>query len=235
MFRNIYLILAVALLAAFVLGGCERSAAAPSSLPTATLPAEQPLQGGGEVTEDQMAMLWAYATQTAAASTPVLPTETPTPTLTPIPITPEDTPTETPVLPPTGQPITPSVFTATHQTIVTPLAGIPATYVLQPGEFPYCIARRFNVDPQELLTLNGLSNGAIYYPDLSLRIPQTGNPFPSERALRPHPATYTVSSSQDTIYRIACYYGDVDPARIAAANNLTAPYTLQVGQTLTIP
>lgn len=233
MFKNFYFILAVALLAAFVLTGCERSAAAPSSLPTATLPAEQPLQGGGEVTEDQMAMLWAYATQTAMASTPPPPTETPTP----IPITPEDTPTptETPVLPPTGEPVTPAFITVAPQTVVTPITGIPTTYVLQAGEFPYCIARRFNIDPQELLALNGLSDGMIYYPNLTLRIPQTGNPFPGERALHSHPDTYTVSSSQDTIYKIACYYGDVDPARIAAVNNLVAPYTLQVGQTLTIP
>lgn len=232
MFKNLYFILAIALLAAFVLTGCERSAAAPSSLPTATLPAEQPLQGGGEVTEDQMAMLWAYATQTAMASTPLPLPETPTP----IPITPEDTPTptETPVLPPTGMPVTPGI-TITPPPVVTPITGIPATYVLQPGEFPYCIARRFNVDPQELLAVNGLSDGMIYYPSLTLRIPQTGNPFPGERALRPHPATYTVSSGEDTIYKIACYYGDVDPAMIAAVNNLAAPYTLQVGQTLTIP
>ena len=30
----------------------------------------------------------------------------------------------------------------------------------------------------------------------------------------------------DTIYRIACYYGDLDPSSIALANNLTPPYTL---------
>ena len=28
----------------------------------------------------------------------------------------------------------------------TPTPGRPATYVIQDGEFPYCIARRFNVD-----------------------------------------------------------------------------------------
>ncbi|MEZ0397426.1 MAG: LysM peptidoglycan-binding domain-containing protein [Anaerolineales bacterium] len=231
--KNIYFILVVALMAVFVLAGCERSASAPSSLPTATMPLEPPA-GGETATEDQMALLWAYATQTAMVNTPepLVVTETPTPTpLEIIPIT----PTETPVLPPTGVPGTPVVVAVTPNPAITPIVGRPTTYALQPGEFPYCIARRFNIDPQELLALNGLTDGEVYYPGLTLQIPQTGNPFPGERSLRPHPATYTVSSSQDTIYRIACYYGDVDPAQIAAVNNLTSPYTLQVGQTLSIP
>ncbi len=231
MSKNIYFILAAAMIAVFVLAGCERSAAAPSSLPTPTLSAE-PLAGGETVTEDQMALLWAYATQTAMVSTPqpTIVMETPTP-LEIVAVT----PTDTPVLPPTGMPVTPAVLPATPLPAITPAVGRPATYTLQPGEFPYCIARRFNVDPNELLALNGLSDGMVYYPGLTLQIPQTGNPFPGERALRPHPATYTVSSSEDTIYRIACYYGDVDPAQIAAVNNLASPYTLQIGQTLSIP
>ncbi len=230
MSKNLYFVLILTLMAVFILGGCERSAAAPSSLPTATLPAES-FPGDEAATEDQMALLWAYATQTAMATTPepTVVTETPTP---------EEiiqTPTETPVLPPTGMPPTPTYTFFTPAAPTMPVSGRPATYALQPGEFPYCIARRFNVDPGELLALNGLTDGEIYYPGLTLQIPQTGNPWPGERALRPHPATYTVSSSQDTIYRIACYYGDVDPVQIAAVNNLTSPYTLQVGQTLTIP
>jgi len=34
----------------------------------------------------------------------------------------------------------------------------PASYTLHEGEFPYCIARRFNVNPDEMLALNGLLN-----------------------------------------------------------------------------
>jgi len=115
-----------------------------------------------------------------------------------------------------------------------PVGSRPATYTLQRGEFPYCIARRFDVDPDALLSLNGLSSGNIYYPNLTLKIPQSGN-FPGTRALRNHPATYPVASSTDTIYGIACLFGDVDPAAIAQANNISVGAALTAGQQLNIP
>lgn len=115
-----------------------------------------------------------------------------------------------------------------------PVGSRPATYTLQPGEFPYCIARRFDVDPEALLSLNGLSSGTIYRPNLSLRIPQSGS-FPGARALRNHPATHTVASSSETIYGIACLYGDVYPSAIEQANNLSAGAALTAGQQLSIP
>lgn len=115
-----------------------------------------------------------------------------------------------------------------------PVGQRPASYTLQRGEFPYCIARRFDVDPDALLSLNGLSSGNIYYPNLTLRIPQTGS-FPGTRALRNHPATYTVASSSETIYGIACLFGDVDPSAIAQANNISPGAALTSGQQLSIP
>jgi LysM repeat protein len=115
-----------------------------------------------------------------------------------------------------------------------PVGSRPASYTLQRGEFPYCIARRFDVDPDALLSLNGLSSGNIYYPNLTLKIPQSGN-FPGTRALRNHPATYTVPSSTDTVYGIACLFGDVDPAAIAQANNISVGAALTAGQQLSIP
>ncbi|MBU4224423.1 MAG: LysM peptidoglycan-binding domain-containing protein, partial [Chloroflexi bacterium] len=111
----------------------------------------------------------------------------------------------------------------------------PPTYTLHAGEWPYCIARRFNIDPAALLALNGLTDGQMYSPGLVLNIPQTAGPFPPPRALRSHPATYKVTSVDDTIYKIACYFGDVDPLVIATVNNLVSPYTLHAGQTLNIP
>ena len=115
-----------------------------------------------------------------------------------------------------------------------PVGSRPATYTLQKGEFPYCIARRFDVDPDALLSLNGLSGGNIYYPNLTIKIPQSGS-FPGTRALRNHPATYTVASSTDTVYGIACLFGDVDPAAIAQANNISVGAALTAGQQLSIP
>ncbi|NCT20937.1 LysM peptidoglycan-binding domain-containing protein [bacterium] len=120
---------------------------------------------------------------------------------------------------------------------VTPFPTVPvsrpASYTLSVGEFPYCIARRFNINPDELLTLNGLSDGQILQPGLTLRIPQTGI-FPADRALKPHPTTYTVYSG-DTLSGIACKFGDVDPVNIATVNGLSATTTLTVGQVLQIP
>jgi len=139
-------------------------------------------------------------------------------------------PTLTPSLTPTGP--TPTGPTPTASKTMTPLPG--NTYTLQAGEYPYCIARRFNVNPDELLNLNGLSRYRKVSPGVVLQIPQTGHTFPGTRALHPHPATYTVVTG-DTIYTVACYYGDVEPMAIVAANSLVAPYTLTAGQTLQIP
>jgi hypothetical protein len=70
----------------------------------------------------------------------------------------------------------------------------------------------------------------------TLKIPQTGNPFPGTRALRSHPDTYTVADPTLTVYGVACAYGDVDPAAIVQANpglSLNSPLT--VGQQISIP
>jgi len=100
---------------------------------------------------------------------------------------------------------------------VTP--GMPATYKLQKGEFVYCIARRFNVDPAAMLSLNGLGQSSYVYEGMTLKIPQTGDDFPDGRSFEKPPATYTVASG-DTIYSVACKFGDVEPWAIAMANNL---------------
>jgi LysM repeat protein len=120
--------------------------------------------------------------------------------------------------------------------IVAPPAtpGLPSSYTLQKSEFPYCIARRFNVDPGELLRMNGLTSYSVYYGGMVLRIPQSGRGFPGNRALRPHPATYNVRPG-DTLFSIACIYGDVDPNMIAYVNNIPVNAKLEIGQLLNIP
>jgi LysM repeat protein len=116
-----------------------------------------------------------------------------------------------------------------------PVGPRPTEWTLQRGEFPYCIARRFDVDPEALLSLNGLSSGNIFYPNRTLKIPQSGS-FPGTRALRNHPATYTVASASETVYSIACLFGDVRPEGIVQANNLSsANVALTSGQQLSIP
>jgi len=151
--------------------------------------------------------------------------------------------------------VTPQVATATNTPLVSvnptstatlaapsgpsatpiPAGSRPASYTLQNGEFPYCIARRFNVDPDELLALNGLVDSQTVYAGKVLTIPQTGNPFPGSRMWHNHPDTYTVDLSSETVYGVACYYGDIDPAVIAQANGISVGAALTVGQQLKIP
>lgn len=116
-----------------------------------------------------------------------------------------------------------------------PVGSRPATYELQRGEFPYCIARRYDVNPQELLRLSGLTTAEAYNlaTGTVLRVPQSGS-FPGTRALASHPTTYAVRSG-DTIYSVACKFGDVTPDAIISANNLGSNPTLTAGQSLQIP
>jgi LysM repeat protein len=236
MTKKLYLILAIVLAALIVLAGCQRSAStAPLATATQGSPSV-PQNVGGGATEDPMKMLQLYATQTAMYAAG-LPTATPTvPGQTPASggtaITPMASATNTSVVPGVGQPTNTPVVIATTP-VATTVVTRPATYTLQIGEYPYCIARRFNVNPNDLLALNGLTNGQLFQPGLTLKIPSIGT-FPGSRALHTHPGTYIVVAD-DTIYKIACYYGDVDPLTLASVNKLVAPYKLTVGQNLSIP
>jgi LysM repeat protein len=215
-----YIILIVLVTFAITLAGCRLSASTPPPVTETPDSAMNTLE----------AELRVIGTQTAVASggeEPV-PTEAPPADGTPTTSTDATQPTspEATEPPPPPSPTPAPVFTATP--------GIPQTYQLQKGEFPYCIARRFNVNQTELLNLNGLGAGAVVPVGYNLKIPQTGNPFFGQKALLNHPTNYTVVAG-DTIYTIACKYGDVDPNAIAQANSLQAPYNLSAGQVLHIP
>jgi LysM repeat protein len=165
------------------------------------------------------------ATQTAQARPPVVvPTseasQIPEPTIV-IPVA-TDTPEE-----PTAAPTAITYVTATP-------GGPPATYTLAEGEFPYCIARRFDVSLDELLTLNNLTPESLLSPGQELKIPQTGNPFIGNRVLHDHPTTYKIQAG-DTLNKIACYFGDISPDMIATQNNLKSYTDLPVGEVLFIP
>ncbi len=123
--------------------------------------------------------------------------------------------------------------TATRTLAPIPTVVVPSSYTLHEGEFPYCLARRFNRNPDDILAINGLTNSSITVPGQTLNIPSSGT-FPGPRALLSHPVIYTVGGG-DTIYSVACRYGDVDPMGISAANGLSSPYTLTPGTTIQIP
>lgn len=203
----------VALIAsAVMIGACTRSA---SSAPTGTAGSgtTSPLTGQQATME---AVRSALLTQTAAAvqgGGPAISTATPS--------------VGTPVGTSAAQP------TATRTLPPIPTLVVPASYTLHEGEFPFCLARRFNRNPDDILAINGLTNSSIVSPGQTLSIPTSGT-FPGQRSLLSSPATYTVAGG-DTIYSVACRYGDVDPMGIAAANGLSSPYSLTPGTTIQIP
>jgi LysM repeat protein len=192
--------------------------------------------------ENPMEMIEEFAKQTSVAQTTVANGGTPgTPQaiVEGTAITPESgtvvAATVAPGTPTNAVPTTPVAAVPSGPTTTPVPAGVrPASYTLQNGEFPYCIARRFNVDPDALLRASGLTSPDVYYAGLTLTIPQSGA-FPGARMLATHPTTYTVASSDETIYSIACKFGDIDPATIASANSIAAAAKLTSGQQLQIP
>lgn len=180
-----------------------------------------------------------FATQTALALDPNLlntvtpggEAQTPTVTFTPfvqLPNNPTLTPTATLAVPSGGSTSTP---------VSVPPGNRPPTYTLQSQEFPFCIARRYNLDPDSLLSVNQLSSGTVYYAGYELNLSNVASPFPGNRALQSHPTSYTVTGDADTtVYGVACKFGDIEPSAIVQANSgISLGSTLTVGQTLNIP
>jgi LysM repeat protein len=191
-----------------------------------------PIGGTPEITMSDIAI---FGTSTALAQTGT-PLAVETQTLG-AGVTPQDlSATATPLVA-VNPAFTSTATLAVNSTLPTsaPVGSRPASYTLQKGEFPYCLARRFDVDPGDLLARNNLTTAQAY--NLStgtvLSIPQSGS-FPGTRALAAHPTTYTVSSGE-TIYGVACKFGDVDPAAIATANNISVDAALTAGKQLSIP
>lgn len=232
---------------ALTLSACTRAASsAPLATPTPKANFPKPVATSGmnaiEIAGTQTAVATAGlpmpTSAGSAAGTPSTPASGAVPTFTPLAgvnLTPVgNQPTALPS--PTGGVVPTAIVNNTPLPQVTsgPI-NKPATYSLHEGEFPYCLARRFNVDPEALLKLNGLSSGQSYYaPGTSISIPQSGGTFPGTRALKAHPAQYVVTSG-DTIYSIACEFGDVDPLGIVSANGLSGSYSLTTGTTIQVP
>jgi len=213
-----FLVFLVVLLIAFTLAACERSASTPPPEGT-TFPT---LEG----TQSPMDELGTFATQTAAAQAPEssggetggeAPAEGAEPTQAPAP----------------------TEASQSQEAEATPVPAqeydVPNKYTLQKGEFPYCIARRFDISPGALLAANGLTTSSVTYVGQTLKIPKNAGSFDAgPRELLDHPDKYTVRAG-DTVYSIACLYGDVDPRAIEDVNGLSGAYTLEVGDVLQIP
>ncbi|MFM8876921.1 MAG: LysM peptidoglycan-binding domain-containing protein [Anaerolineae bacterium] len=246
--RRSVLALSIFMITAVMLSACTQSlSSAPAATPTliATGLFVSPIAS----VENPMEMIEQFAKQTEAAQTAAAGGGT-----TGTPGTPQAVSTTTTGTPGTPAPAvataTPTIAASTPTNANAAATSIPAAtssgpvatapslsgdvYVLQDGEWPYCIARRYDVDPDAMLKASGLTSPDIYYAGLKLILPQSTN-FPGSRVLIAHPASYTVASGDETIYSIACKYGDVDPNAIASANGISASTKLTVGQVLKIP
>jgi LysM repeat protein len=237
MTKKIIIVISLAIAAIILLAACERSASQPPlATPTAvgTNTTAQPL--GLQHLQDLGTQTAAYVqTQVALGVFTPVPTQglllsTPTPA---VELTTPGAATLPPLVLATVTPISAVNTPLPVIVVATATPGRPATYVIHAGEFPYCIARRFDVNPSDLLNLNGLSSGELLQPGMTLSIPATGS-FPGDRALQAHPTQYTVAVN-DTFYTIACAFGNVDPNTIAAANGLAITAPLTTGQILNIP
>lgn len=173
-----------------------------------------------------------------------IPPSTPTPTRTVVgptatattPGSATQTPTATTVIPgPTA--------TATPTTVPVP-TGAPgglcdqgSTYVVRWGDWLYKIARRFGVAVQDILYCNTIANPNVLRPGDQIFIPGvTPTPVPTPGVPPTPPAgctTYYVRPG-DTLSGIAWRYGTTVQA-IMAANGLTNPNYIYVGQKLCIP
>jgi LysM repeat protein len=104
--------------------------------------------------------------------------------------------------------------------------GTPTTYVVQPGDWVYNIARKFNVSPNAIIEVNGLYAPYTLHAGQVLTIPAGGAPPPGGNV-------YIVQRG-DTLYSIARKYGK-SVAAIAEANHLVNIHFIFVGQRLVIP
>ncbi len=225
--RKLFFLITIVILSALLLSACERPATK-SPVDTKTEGDEIPFPAStqSEIIADILA-----GTQTAQALTPVAATQPPEQQATAAAPTESAPAVNTPQ--PTAVPPTPAPPEEEEPDTWEPTPGRPSTYVVKPDEFPFCIARRFNVSPADLLSINGLSMDSYIVPGFVLTIPQSGE-FGEGRARQAHPTDYTVQAG-DTIGKIACYFGDVDPNGIYAINGLSEGAQLQPGQVLHIP
>lgn len=126
--------------------------------------------------------------------------------------------------------------TTQNQAQPIPTLSRPSNYTLQKGEWPICIARRYDLNLSTFFSLNGLNMNSRPQVGVVLKIPSSGNWDSSAhgaRALRSH-TDYKVQSG-DSVYTIACYFGDVSPEGILAANGLGGAGDVKAGMTLKIP
>jgi LysM repeat protein len=217
---------------ALFLGACTRTASTP--VPTAEKGQTPSALTGQQATME--AVRSALLTQTAQAAAGSAATPTPLVVMT------QGTPSAPQATLGTGTPKATTAATAAATTCGA------STYTVLQGEWVYSIARKFGVDPQAIIDLNGLVAPYALTPGQTLKIPggcpsgttpvvvatvTPGGPTVTPGGTITSGSVYYVQAGE-WVYSIARKFG-VDPQAIIDANNLQPPYTLSVGQKLIIP
>lgn len=222
---KLFFVVLVLVVAGLLVSGCDRPAPLPPTVATSTPSIQFPIP-------DRQTVIPQIGTQTAIALTPQAIGVTATPK-TGVKNTP-GTQTQ-PTKAPTKAPVV--AASATPRPVVNvPSAtpGRPSTYTIQAGDTFYCIARRYNLKVGDFLNLNGLGNNSFAVIGQVVKIPSSGTWDDGSRALKDHPTSYTVQAN-DTLNKIACSFGDVDPNAILYANGMSSANDIQSGNTIQIP
>jgi LysM repeat protein len=119
----------------------------------------------------------------------------------------------------------------------------PRTHIVRQGEWLYCIARAYGVDPQAIAEENGILNPNLIYPGHALTIPDgpawwlPGTACPRQFDGGTPPPTCSKSHTValgETLYSISVKYG-VSMWAIAEANRILNLNYVRVGHVLCIP
>ncbi len=199
---------AIALLLSGAMLGCTRKRPTPTPFPT------EP------------------ATQVAPTATPEAEQPTPKTTVAAVeeePAQPEQTPTAAPT--PTPAP-PPSEQGAPEVPTPTAAPGQPVEHIVQPGEYLNLIARRYGVSPEAIMRANNIQDPNLLYPGQKLIIPAPGA-VPGSSGSSPSRKIHIVQRGE-TLQSIALKYG-VTVQELAAANGISNPNFIYVGQRLVIP
>ncbi len=127
--------------------------------------------------------------------------------------------------------------------VVTPNQGVgTGVHVVQPGEGLYGIARRYGVNYQQLAAWNNIPPPYTLRPGQQLVLSGSGTSAPAPVTAYPPAvsappvtgsAQYHLVQPGETLYRIATQYG-LNYLDVAQQNGIPYPYTLSVGQRLTL-
>ena len=133
----------------------------------------------------------------------------------------------------------------------TPAPGSGRTYTVRSGDNPSSIAAQFGISTDELIAANGISDPTGLYVGQVLRIPTGSNVLAATQAPQatpvtpqaPRPTQATTPAAGGQVYTvregdipetIAAQFG-ITVEELMAANGITDPRSLQIGQQLVIP